>query len=492
MALSLNRDTKLYVSTQSNVASASTSNTWEILVLDGYTFSQETENETVTLTEAGPKPARGQRSFNTAVSPAEFSIPTYIRPDSSGTTVKCVEQVLWEGLCAPKDASIPSNAFSKPDKMLVSFAGSNAHELLPLYMYFHFEETTYKISEATVNSAEIDFSIDGIGQITWSGFGTTLEEETSANHTAIGGWDAGTDFVGASVDAAFLKNRLTILEVINNGTSTPAVIPMDQNSPGTLIFNTARTLVSGTSYSCSVTVSGGTAQTLSVTGVVDTTVGDLINSINIQLEGAVFYLDNDGQLNARTIRKGEHLPYTTTDITLAVTDGTSNGILEEITGASDDPTGTVVPGATAPTGITVKAQKIYNVPITGGSITIDNGIEFLTPEELGRVNEPIGSFTGTRAVSGTLTAYLRAGDTDTGGMLKDLLSDKTTVVQDFYVQVNIGGPVTADDVVQVIVPHSNVSVPTITTEDVISTEIAFTGLGTDLDSEDEMFVIYND
>jgi len=44
-----------------------TSNTWEIQVLDSLTFSQNTTQDTVTLNEAGAAPSRGQRSFNTAL-----------------------------------------------------------------------------------------------------------------------------------------------------------------------------------------------------------------------------------------------------------------------------------------------------------------------------------------------------------------------------------------------------------------------------------------
>ena len=37
-------------------------------------------------------------------------------------------------------------------------------------------QTVYKLSDCVVNSATLEFDIDGITQITWSGFGTLLEQ----------------------------------------------------------------------------------------------------------------------------------------------------------------------------------------------------------------------------------------------------------------------------------------------------------------------------
>ena len=55
----------------------------------------------------------------------------------------------------------------------------------------------------------------------------------------------------------------------------------------------------------------------------------------------------------------------------------------------------------------------YAVAITAGNITISNNITFLTPEELGRVNQPIEHVTGTRTVTGNFTCYLGSSDAAT-------------------------------------------------------------------------------
>ncbi len=72
-------------------------NSQEIQVLDGFTFSQASNADTVTISEAGSTPVRGQRSFNTSLANVEFSFSTYVRPYLS-TTAKAEESCLWNAL----------------------------------------------------------------------------------------------------------------------------------------------------------------------------------------------------------------------------------------------------------------------------------------------------------------------------------------------------------------------------------------------------------
>lgn len=70
------------------------------------------------------------------------------------------------------------------------------------------------------------------------------------------------------------------------------------------------------------------------------------------------------------------------------------------------------------------ASNTYLFPITALSFTYTNNITYLTPEELSRVNSPIGQFTGSRDISGSFTAYLRGADGDTGQLFRDLVADR--------------------------------------------------------------------
>ncbi len=128
-------------------------------------------------------------------------------------------------------------------------------------------------------------------------------------------------------------------------------------------------------------------------------------------------------------------------------------------------------------------NKTYTLALTGGSITIANGITYVTPANLGVVNSPIGYFTGTRAISGSLTAYLRTGSTatpnSTATLLTDMLASSTTAVEPkFKLQVEIGGS-TAATRVEALMDGAMLQIPTIDAQTVMSTTINFTAQGTD-------------
>jgi hypothetical protein len=119
--------------------------------------------------------------------------------------------------------------------------------------------------------------------------------------------------------------------------------------------------------------------------------------------------------------------------------------------------------------------------LTGGSITIANGINYITPANLGVVNVPIGYYTGTRAITGTLNAYLRTGSTNSAGLLSDLLAASATAAgtePKFRVEIDIGGS-TVGTRIEVEMNGCNLQIPTIDAQAVMSTTINFTAQGTD-------------
>jgi hypothetical protein len=130
----------------------------------------------------------------------------------------------------------------------------------------------------------------------------------------------------------------------------------------------------------------------------------------------------------------------------------------------------------------------YTLAITGGNISIANNITYLTPEELGVVNQTIGSFTGTRAISGTLTCYLGSGATpNSKTMFDDFRNNLNIVSNQFAITVNIGGNTAPN--MSLVIARGHLNVPTINVEDVISSEIAFVGQGTTgIEATDELVV----
>lgn len=434
MALNLSRNTEVFFTT--NIAAntgvvASTgftnANTWEIQVMDGYKFTQSTNQQTIQAKEAGVAPARGQRSFNTELVPVDWSMTTYIRPELSGGKITSVEKYLWNalngntplntstftavsgisrastatGLCTATGAvgfgasfavndfvnivnaspanfdgtfkitSIPAagtatstiiytNQYLKTTDAItatgsimagkgqwfeastaysvISAAGSNITALQPFGLVFRVDNTFYAVDNGVIDKADIDFGIDAIAQIAWSGKGSQVRELpiTSAAQVTSSGFAAITQ---PSTTARFITNKLSIL------------------------------------------------------------------SVRQGFEG----------------------------------------------------TGTT-----------------YTIPITGGSISISNNITYLTPQILGVVNTPIGYVTGTRSISGTLNAYLKTGTNESSTLLKDILAASATSTENTYsVTMDIGG--TTNTVkVSLQMPATMLQVPIVDIQDIVSTTINFT------------------
>lgn len=128
----------------------------------------------------------------------------------------------------------------------------------------------------------------------------------------------------------------------------------------------------------------------------------------------------------------------------------------------------------------------YTVALTGGTLTINNNITFLTPEALGVVNQPCGHFTGQLQISGNMTAYLKTGNTgDTADLLNDLLTYSTGANASadptkFALDINMGGAAPGSPwnrpLVQFSMPAAHLVIPTINIEDVVSVDIPFTAL----------------
>ena len=219
-------------------------NTFRVGVLDGYSFSQGSDSSDVSISEAGATPNRGSKRFNDSLPPAEWSFGTYVRPFVHGAASyrtaddhDCVENILWaaiSGTALPGDAAASGRGVvvgtTAQNGSQTTFAKSDVHELMKLSLYFALENTTYRLNDAQVNQAEIDFSIDGIASITWSGNATTIdqvstaiedpskyalinqvegEDSSATTDTYVEGYNY-VDTTGPS-DADYLRNKLSTL-----------------------------------------------------------------------------------------------------------------------------------------------------------------------------------------------------------------------------------------------------------------------------------------
>ena len=233
--LYFSRDSKMYIEIGSNV--------WEIPVLDGFSFSQANNSTEVTLSEmedTNGTSKRGRKVFNDSLAPVEWSFSTYARPflseggNTAGNAEKdstdrhhAVEEILWALMAGPATYTAPTDSVASALSGLtfsstaspnttagtglsaLSFSGSNKATLGTCNIYFSLDDggsdpVVYKLDEAVVNEASIDFDVDGIATIAWSGFGKTLTEDSKPTRTVFEAIDATNNFI---------RNRLTQLAV---------------------------------------------------------------------------------------------------------------------------------------------------------------------------------------------------------------------------------------------------------------------------------------
>ena len=205
------------------------SNRWAIPVLDGFSFSQATNTSEVTLNEMADSAGnsrRGRKLFTDSYAPAEWSFSTYARPfksagggttdkDASGTanTHHAVEEVLWALMAG--DAAYSSFNFTGFTRNTtadvdIAFTSSNKTTLGTANFYFQLggdgeTATVYKITGCVVNEASVDFDIDGIATINWSGFGGMISGVASFPAATVEEGQKHTD------TGNFIRNRLTSL-----------------------------------------------------------------------------------------------------------------------------------------------------------------------------------------------------------------------------------------------------------------------------------------
>jgi hypothetical protein len=372
------RDTEVYLMMGVSAdGTTSADHSWKIPVLDGFSFSQGTNTSEITLAEMSDGSGNSRRSrqmFTDSYAPAEWSFQTYMRPfrsvaDASGGWEKhtslihhAVEEALWANF-----ASAPTFTASVDDtsaaawsagvdntttSMIVDFVDSEKPALGTFDLFFEFGaaqtgggETYYRLKDCVVNSAAIDFDIDGIATITWSGFASMVSDSASLPSTIT------NEITEATTGTSnFIRNRLTQLSVTASDTST-------------------------------------------------------------------------------------------------------------FPGASSD--------------------GVYNMVLTGGNITMENNITYLTPETLGVVNQPLGHVTGTRSVTGNFTCYL---NNETGGsadLFEDIIEATSVVTNSFNTVFKIGG--TSAPKVQIDLPQCHFEVPSHSIDDIISLETNFHALPASVD-----------
>lgn len=416
--LYFSRDTKLFAvfkNTGGTVATAA----FEIPILDGFSFSQANNTSEITLSEmesSGGISRRGRRLFNDSLAPAEWSFSTYVRPfasngtDYTSTEVHAVEEVLWAQM-AGGDTYNGTDEFvstkfsggpvtvSDPTDLNIAFTQSNRAVLHPIDLYFVMETNSqnpvvYKLVDACVSEATLNFDVDGIATVEWSGFAKDIKD-----------WTATTVVYGAAL-------------AVTTADNTAGTVNLDFDNDNAFSIGTGAAQIAAKDEGVSAT--------------------------------------NNFIRNRLT--------------QLSITAGNT----------------TVFPGA---------GSGVYNITLTGGSITVSNNIEYLTPEEIGKVNIPLENVTGARSVTGSFTCYLDYNDAANSGTSSDFFNDfkaadaLNIVTNEFALGFDIGGT-SSTTRLEANLGKAHIEIPVTNIEDVISYEVSFHGLGTNISSTDEITLAY--
>ena len=420
--LYFSRDSKCYIEFDGVV--------WEIPVLDGFSFSQGNNTSEITLSEMESSAGvsrRGRRAFNDSLAPGEWSFSTYVRPFlSSGNgngaadgaaEVHAVEEILWAMMAGADsyngvtfDFDRDGNNVITPaaNNSVVSFDQSNKSTLGTANIYFvlgNSSRSVFKLKDAVVNEASLDFEIDGIATIGWSGQCSEV-----------------LDFTGSTIES----DTQPVFTATTQDSTTIAVgdVWLDSNDGHRL-------------YAMTSVTDGGE----SATSYVNEKITDTSNFIRNRL--------------------------TTLTVTPTTQDQNNDG--------------------------TDEFQPSYNLTLTGGNVSISNNVTYITPEELGVVNIPVGHVTGARSVSGSFTCYLTRDtssfDSDKSrDLFEDLRNASSVVTNSFGLVFSVGGA--SGTRLELNCATAHLEIPTHSIEDVISLETNFMALPQTIDDTDEIVLTY--
>ncbi len=420
--LYFSRDSKMFIEFDGHV--------WEVPVLDGFSFSQATNSTEITLNEMESSAGvsrRGRRAFNDSLAPGEWSFSTYVRPfqAASGTAngtadgsakVHAVEEVLWALFAGAKNYDRSTYDFDTggtnvitpaTSSSVINFGSSNSSTLGTANVYFVLGDANQKVMKldgVTVNEASIDFDIDGIATINWSGNANNVLDFTGSTHvdnTAPIHSDTTTDGTTMAVGDVWLDandgNRLYVTTNVTNGSEANTVY-------------------------------------------IDEAIRDTGNFIRNRL--------------------------TVLTVTPTTRDPDSDSVNE--------------------------LEANYSLTLTGGNITMSNNNTYITPEEIGTVNVPIGHVTGTRNFGGSFTCYLTEDTSTTnasGDFFEDLRGITNVVTNSFALVFKIGGA-SGTPRLEINMPTCHIEIPTHSIEDVISLETNFMALPSTIAEDDEATLTY--
>ena len=534
--LHFSRDSRLYMAKDGYL--------WSIPVLDGFSFSQATNASEITLNEmedASGRSRRGRKMFTDSLSAAEWSFSSYIRPfksagsksatngvaDSSANHQHAVEAALWVAMAGqivyvPSTGKFKHGATGGALSSLVIASGATDADSGDR------AAGTYTIAVPTVG-ADADASATvaaGSGSNT-GGTNAVVTVVVDSNKTAtvsisergtgfdtgntitigdelLGGDGSGDELVLTVTSESFTSDA-TDLNINFYDSSRASLGTFDlyyvfsDRSAGRLLYKLENAVVNEASIDfdidgiATINWSGMAGQIKEVaTGLAAGQVTAADAAPTASAAGALWIDTNDSDTIYMSTASGSSNWY---EAVSEATTSTSNFIRNRLTQLTLAPETNFQSDTsfTNAAGASDSYETSYSVAITGGNVTFSNNVSYLTPEELGKVNQPIEHVTGPRSVTGSLTCYLASSDAATNrsrDLFADLVSDVNTVINKFAITLQVGVTDATKPRFEIAIPTAHLEIPSHSIEDVISLETNFHGLGTGVSEGDEATIKY--
>jgi len=533
--LHFSRDSRLYMEKDGYL--------WSIPVLDGFSFSQATNSSEITLNEmedSSGRSRRGRKMFTDSLSAAEWSFSSYIRPfksagskaynngvaDSSANHQHACEEALWVAM-AGKNVYQPTTGKFKHgstggaiSKVVIASGETDSDRTTGTYTIAVPTASSGTSTGATVASgsgsntggtnAVISVYVNGSGvadpTVTERGIGFDTGNTITIDSELIGG-GANDDNLVLTVTSESFTSDATDLDINFYDSSRASLgtfnlyYVFSDRSAGRLLYKLENAVVNEASIEfdidgiAQISWSGMAGQIKEVPtglGAGQYTAQDTYP--NPSAAGAIWIDTNDSDKFYMSTSATNAAASWTQARDEGTTD-TGNFIRNRLTQLTLAPetnfrTDTTFTNAA---GNSDTYEQSYSVALTGGNVTISNNISYLTPEELGKVNQPIEHVVGTRTVTGSATCYLASSDAATNrsrDLFADLVSDVNTVINKFAITLQVGGTDSTKPRFTIELPTAHLEIPSHSVEDVISLETNFHGLGTGVGEADEITLKY--
>lgn len=266
------------------------------------------------------------------------------------------------------------------------------------------------------------------------------------------------------------------------GSSTQLVSP--STSPN--ILNAVNTIAAATNtfdFSASNVASYPSGNSI-IFQVQDGTNYEIFTIANAQISSVTIDFDIEGLCTAQWSGMGTSISRTNSASATTPAFNTATGVTST-TNFIRNKLSTLTLASYSDPGSPTGATDTYTIVLTGGSFTIENNMNFLMPEELGKVNQTIGNIVGARTISGSLTCYY---DTDIGNsksseLWLDLIAGVSgnspaggpggvpQIRNAHTMTINIGG--TTGNRLALSLPTAHFEIPTINPDELFTLEANF-------------------